>query len=125
MRLAIIRIVGTSDWVFNAGLGTFSTPGDDVLVVNQTYTSAHSAWNLITVDNAFSVTAGQTYVFAYGSVSTASNNATIGNFIDNAAFGIDILPPVVSPIPEPSTYGMIGAGLLVAFAAYRRKSVRK
>jgi hypothetical protein len=36
------------------------------------------------------------------------------------AEGIAINDPEPTPVPEPSTYGLIGAGVLLSFAAYRR-----
>jgi hypothetical protein len=83
--------------------------GDDVVVVNQNYTTGTSAWSTKSAQNAFTSIGGGSYRFAFEAVSTGSGNNTTGNFIDNIKFGINVVPE-----PSVSLFGGIAAlGLIV------------
>lgn len=123
MTLAIINITAPgSTWSFNPGTETFSVGGGAFMAHTLTVTTNNDAWVQYTGDNVITTSGGETFIFAYASGNTASNDKTIGNFLDDVGFDVDALPP--SPIPEPSSFGMLGALLLVGFAGVRRRSLR-
>jgi hypothetical protein len=111
---------GTFQSTFNNATGSYTVVGDDIIAFTTT-SSANFAggWVPVFGNDVFTSVAGGNYRFAYGSVAAFSGNGgdglTFGNFIDNAAFGFDI-----GAVPEPSTYGLIGAGALVGLVAFRR-----
>ncbi len=106
--------------VFNNATGSYTTVGDDTIAFTTT-SSANFAggWTVNQGNDVFTSVAGGNYRFAYGSVAAFSGNGgdglTFGNFIDNAAFGFDI-----ASVPEPSTYGLLGAAALFGLVAARR-----
>ena len=62
--------------------------------------------------------------FAYQSISAAGGNPTIGNFLDAAACGIGANSSLPSAVPEPSSFALLGLGVLgLAVRAYRRRNI--
>ncbi|MGJ8633416.1 MAG: PEP-CTERM sorting domain-containing protein [Luteolibacter sp.] len=59
--------------------------------------------------------AGSTYRFSYAAIETGSGSNTIGNFIDNAGFGI------TGVVPEPSSSLMVMFGAIIGLIGYRRR----
>jgi PEP-CTERM motif len=57
---------------------------------------------------AYTLPATGTYTIGFGAVNTSDNELAPYLFLD-------------SPVPEPSTYGLLGTGLLALFATIRRK----
>jgi len=108
--------------IFNNATGAYTVTGDDSIAFTTT-SSANFAggWQAVSGNDVFTSVANGTYRFAYGSVSAFSGNGgdgqTFGNFIDNAAFGFDL---VQVPVPEPSTYGILGVLSLLGIVAVRR-----
>jgi hypothetical protein len=108
--------------VFNNSTGSYTLTGDDSIAFTTTSSANYAdGWKTVQGNDVFTSVAGGTYRFAYGSVSAFSGNGgdglTFGNLIDNAAFGFDL---VQVPVPEPSTYGMLGAAALFGLVMFRR-----
>ncbi len=87
--------------------------------------SLHTKWTVVPVET--------TYLDAYGNLVTGLVDTLIVGFEDarNTASYYDadfndlvvafqFVPPRSTPVPEPSTYGLIGAGALLGFVGYRR-----
>lgn len=84
--------------------------GDDVTTFTKQYSSGTSAWSYYVENDKFTSVAGGVYRFAYSAVSTAGNNLTVGNFIDNPTFGIDA---IVVPEPSAAVLGLLGVTFLM------------
>jgi hypothetical protein len=70
-------------------------------------------WTLFT----YTLPATGTYTFGFGAVNTEDDAVPPYLFLDNQAGGF----VNTAATPEPSTYGLLGTGLLGLFAAVRRK----
>jgi hypothetical protein len=97
-------------------LGTDGTPGggDDTVLFTNTYTDGTSGWGFYSGTGI--VALGNTVRFSYEAVD-AAGGASVGNFLDAAAFGVG----VGTAVPEPATLGMLGLSLLGLAAARRRR----
>lgn len=122
LRLTILYagLDGIFQSAFNNGSGSYTALGDDTVAFTTTSSANYAdGWVSNSGNDVFTSVAGGTYRFAYGSVSAFSGSGgdgfSYGNFIDNAAFGLDL-----NSVPEPSTYGVIGAFGLLAIVAFRR-----
>ena len=109
---------GTFSSTFNSATGAYTLVGDDTIAYT-TVSQANFAdgWKAVAGNDAFTSVAGGNYRFAFGAVGAFGSDATSGNFIDNAFLGFDMVQP---PIPEPSTYGAVGALALLGVIAMRR-----
>lgn len=122
LRLTILYagLDGIFQSTFNNASGSYTTVGDDLIAFTTTSSASFTGgWTVNQGNDVFTSVANGTYRFAYGSVNAFGGNGgdgrTFGNFIDNAAFGFEL-----AEVPEPSTYGMLGAGALLGIAAFRR-----
>jgi PEP-CTERM motif len=70
-------------------------------------------WTLFT----YTLPTSGTYTFGFGAVNTEDDEVPPYLFLDNAAGGF----VNTAAAPEPSTYGLLGTGLLGLFAVVRRK----
>jgi len=110
MRLTITDL--GADGVFGSG--------DDTLLFGKEYSTGNLGWGYYTSAPESPIVAlGYTLRFGYASVSEASGDHTIGNFIDAVDFGVGVLP-----VPEPGTYalmlGGLGAMSMLLFSRRRR-----
>jgi PEP-CTERM motif len=124
LRLTILYAGADGNFssTFNNSTGAYSLVGDDSIAFTTTSSANYAGgWQTVQGNDVFTSVAGGKYRFAYGSMSAFSGNGgdgqTFGNFIDNAAFGFDL---VTGPVPEPSTYGLFGAAALLGMVAIRR-----
>ncbi len=84
--------------------------GDDTVLFDQQYSDDKNAWGFYTGTGI--KTLGNTIRFSYKSVSAAGGDQAIGNFLDDADFGVGV------GTPEPSSLLLLGtsttgvAGLL-------------
>jgi hypothetical protein len=85
--------------------GIFGT-ADDTVLFQQDFTDGNTAWGFYS-DSGI-VALGNEVRFAYDSISAAGGNPTVGNFLDDAHFGVG----VGSTVPEP--FSMILLGTVVA-----------
>lgn len=89
--------------------------GDDTVLFTSLYADGNTAWGYYT--NASPLVAlGNDLRFAYESVSAAGGNPAIGNFLDDADFGVNI----GSTVPEPSGLALAAAGL-AGLGYFRRR----
>ena len=97
-------------------LGTDNAAGGvgaaaDTLLFNQQFSTGSAAWVQYSAPTIGNLTLGNDMRFAYVSISAAGGDPAIGNFLDNASFGVDV--------PEPGALAL--ATLAIAGAALRRR----
>ena len=96
-----------------------------VLFAHQ-YSDGNQAWGFysgsFTVGN--NVASTDSIQFSYVSISAAGGSATYGNFLDDADFGVGInSTSQSSPVPEPSSFALLGLGVLsLVVGVYRRRT---
>ncbi|MEO7797929.1 MAG: PEP-CTERM sorting domain-containing protein, partial [Opitutaceae bacterium] len=124
LRLTVLYDSTPSDGfnsVFNTATGAYSLAAGESIayttVSQANFTDPGQTWKTVWANDAFTSVANGNYRFAFGAVGAFGSDATSGNFVDNAFFGFDMAQP---PIPEPSTYGAIGALVLIGVVAIRR-----
>ena len=88
--------------------------GDDVQVDQKSFSTGNTAWVLYNEQDKFTSVANGTYRFAYGAVSSAGNDLSFGNFIDDVNFGVALA------VPEPSITLLGGLGLVGLLTRRRR-----
>jgi hypothetical protein len=107
-------------------LGTDATYGtaDDVVEYTRTVSTdnisdegEYNGWVQYYGNDVFTSIAGNIYRFSYEAVSTGNDTLsnTVGNFIDTAAFGINV-------VPEPSSAALILGFASLAVIARRRRN---
>ena len=85
--------------------------GDDTVLVDTNFSDGNTAWGVYSVNDAFVSQPNGFYRFSFGAVSSSPDN-TQGNFLDNVAFGVNV-------VPEPST-ALLGAFGALALLRRRR-----
>ena len=85
--------------------------GDDEVKVDTNFFDGNTAWGVYSVNDAFVSQLNGFYRFSFGAVSSSPDN-TQGNFLDNVAFGVNV-------VPEPST-ALLGAFGALALLRRRR-----
>lgn len=102
--------------------GGVETAADTVLFQKQ-YSTGTADW--ATYDSFLEApifALGNNIRFAYSAISTGSGNASIGNFIDNADFGVNVATSLVQT-PEPaSILSLLVIGMLGVETILKRKS---
>lgn len=104
--------------ITDLGLDNLIGGGNDTVLFTKDYSDDKFAWGFYTSAGEPAILAsGNSIRFGYQAVSTASGNATVGNFIDAADFGVGVGGPA---IPEPSTWLLLTSGL-AGLAVWRRR----
>lgn len=92
------------------------------ILFDHQYSDGNQAWSFYSgsFTVGLNVASTDSIKFAYQSISAAGGNSTIGNFLDDADFGIGANSSLPSAVPEPSSFGLLGLGVLgLAISAYR------
>ena len=90
------------------------------------YSDGNQAWAFYSGNFIVGVNVASTdsVKFAYVSISAAGGSPTIGNFLDSADFGIGANSSLPSAVPEPSTFALLGLGVLgLSIGAYRHRKL--
>ncbi len=96
------------------------------ILFDHQYSDGNQAWSFYSGSFTVgpNVASTDSIKFAYESISAAGGNPTIGNFLDNADFGIGANSSLPSAVPEPSSFALLGLGILgLAISAYRRRKM--
>lgn len=98
-------------------LGTDNAPGGagtaaDTLLFNQQFSTGNTAWVQYGAPTIGNLTLGNDMRFAYVSISAAGGNQAIGNFLDNASFGVNV--------PEPGSLALAASAAVAALRRRRR-----
>jgi hypothetical protein len=88
--------------------------GDDTVLFTQQYSDGNTAWGFYTGTGIRAL--GNTVRFSFQSVSAAGGNQAIGNFLDDADFGVG-----VGSAPEPSSLALFGSGILAIGGLLRKR----
>ncbi|MEM9218108.1 MAG: PEP-CTERM sorting domain-containing protein [Cyanobacteria bacterium P01_F01_bin.150] len=109
--------------ITDLGLDNMFGTADDTVLFMKNYSATTAKWELNTSENEDAImTMGNNIRFAYTAVSTGSGSKSVGNFLDEAKFGLasDVTPDAVQDVPEPaSILGLLAIGGL--FGAFRKK----
>jgi type II secretory pathway pseudopilin PulG len=88
-------------------------------------TSVHTRWSLRNVTttyfNGTSVVTGEIPTVLIGFEDVRQGLSYYDADFNDFVVGFQFLPTQMPPVPEPSTYGLIGAAALMGIAAWRRK----
>lgn len=97
---------------------------DDTNLFQKNYSATTAAWNYNSSAGEDPIRAlGNNIRFSYSAVSTGSGSPSVGNFLDNANFGVNIMDVEPEAVPEPITGLVVAAG--VGGAALRRAKSKK
>jgi hypothetical protein len=100
--------------------GKFGT-ADDTTLFSQLYSDDNTAWGAYM--NTAPITAlGNTIRVSYESISAAGGNPTVGNFLDEAHFGVGV--GAVTPLPSTALAGLVLLGGVAGVQVRRRKTMR-
>lgn len=88
-------------------------PAADTVLFSQQFSTGSSAWVQYGAPTIGNLTLGNDMRFEYISIAAAGGNQAIGNFLDNASFGIKV--------PEPAALTLIGFACAAAARRFRRR----
>jgi hypothetical protein len=91
----------------------------NAVLFSQAYSDGNQAWGFYT-NPAPIIATGHTLRFAYDSISAAGGNPTVGNFLDDANFGVG-----VNAVPEPSSIVLMGLAGFAGLVARTRSALRR
>jgi hypothetical protein len=98
-------------------LGGSGLAADTELFTRQ-FSDGNTAWGFYSQAN-IATTLGNPIRFSYSAISSAGGSATIGNFLDAAAFGVGV---GVNTVPAPLP--VLGAGVAFGFSRRLRRRIR-
>ncbi|MEM9093067.1 MAG: PEP-CTERM sorting domain-containing protein [Cyanobacteria bacterium P01_F01_bin.53] len=112
--------------ITDLGLDNEFGTADDTVLFTKDYAATTAQWETNTSEGEETImTLGNDIRFAYSAVSTGSGNNSIGNFIDEAKFGLaaNVTPDAVAKdVPEPaSILALLAFGGLSVGGALRKK----
>ncbi len=81
--------------------------GDDTILFTHQYSDGNTAWGFYTGTGI--VALGNTVEFSFQSISAFGGDQRIGNFLDDANFGVGVGSGTT---PEPSSLALFGSGIL-------------
>jgi hypothetical protein len=104
---------------------TFGT-SDDTTLFTKNYSATTAAWVLNTSKSVAPIFAlGNNIRFAYSAISTGSGDSSIGNFLDNANFGVGLdIPEEEIPFELETSAGLALLGLLGTFRLVKQAKNR-
>lgn len=90
--------------ITDLGLDNLFGTADDTILFSSNYSADNTAWVRNTNEGEDPIISlGNDVRFAYSAVSTATGNPSVGNFLDDANFGVGIGATPPPSVPEPAT----------------------